>query len=198
MASLLSWTISPHAQVLLAHPSRSRFVPRSSPSSQSIALTHLLTSRPTDNPTLFHSHAGPTPLPPTYLPSATQTRQPPRAFPPSSASAGAHHRRARGACPSLSSDGVLPFQGSRLGRYHKVSPSAPVDEQHLVCASGRADLGFLSPSFVSRPTLKAVARKTSRIPLIGMVGGVLSDYIPLVDEYYCASLSLSFSFSPPA
>ncbi|KAL7412516.1 peroxisome membrane protein [Mrakia frigida] len=37
---------------------------------------------------------------------------------------------------------------------------------------------------ITKPTLEAVARKTSKIPLIGMMGGVLGDYLPLVDEYY--------------
>jgi peroxin-16 len=35
-----------------------------------------------------------------------------------------------------------------------------------------------------RPTLEAVARKTQRIPLVGLVGGLLSDYVPLIDSFY--------------
>lgn len=35
-----------------------------------------------------------------------------------------------------------------------------------------------------RPALESVVRKTQRIPLVGLVGGLLSDYVPLIDEYY--------------
>lgn len=36
----------------------------------------------------------------------------------------------------------------------------------------------------TRPKLSSLVRKTEGKALIGMVGGIIGDYLPLVDDYY--------------
>lgn len=36
----------------------------------------------------------------------------------------------------------------------------------------------------TRPKLDSIVKKTQNRPLIGIVGGIVGDYLPLVDEYY--------------
>lgn len=42
----------------------------------------------------------------------------------------------------------------------------------------------------TRPKLEVVAQKASRAPVVGLIGALLEDWIPLIDEYYyCESIT---------
>ena len=46
----------------------------------------------------------------------------------------------------------------------------------------------------TRPKIMAVVKGLERIPLIGIAGGFVEGYIPLVDDYfYCESIHLQVS-----
>jgi hypothetical protein len=51
----------------------------------------------------------------------------------------------------------------------------------------------------TRPTLERIAGALGKIPLAGgLIGGVVGDYLPLVDEYYCTSSLTRFRRGPVA
>lgn len=51
----------------------------------------------------------------------------------------------------------------------------------------------------TRPKVMGLVRGLQRIPLIGLAGGLIEGYLPLVDEYYCEYESERIElFAPPA
>ena len=103
------------------------------------------------------------------------------------------------ALPSLSAPlgpYAIPLFLALLSRYLRRSKSKSIllAEHNAQLDRNLAMRAFLTgPMWVgwTRPKIMGVVRALERIPLVGMVGGVVEGYVPLVDDYfYCKSLSL--------
>ncbi|KAG6336662.1 hypothetical protein ID866_2409 [Astraeus odoratus] len=84
---------------------------------------------------------------------------------------------------------VTAFTLDLLSRSLRRAPSSSPSVEHDEYAARDRDLAwYLLRGSVwdlyTRPRLESLVEKTAQVPLLGLIGAVVKDWVPLIDEYY--------------